>query len=115
MPLKTTQTKHAGQQGLTIRNDGKIFATAGWDCRVRVYSTKSLKELAVLKWHQEGCYAVAFADVGERAEGRSDEDQALTQTTGTMTVKEERIWKAKTAHWLAAGSKDGKVSLWDIY
>ncbi|TVY42315.1 ASTRA-associated protein [Lachnellula occidentalis] len=113
-PLKTIQTKHSGQQGLQIRNDGKIFATAGWDAKVRVYATKSMKELAVLKWHKEGCYAVAFADVHETAEevGKGSE---LAKKWGTMSVKEERLWKARTGHWVAVGSKDGKVSLWDIY
>ncbi|KAH8593499.1 WD domain-containing protein [Bisporella sp. PMI_857] len=114
MPLKTVQTKHSGQQGLRVRNDGKIFATAGWDSKVRVYSGKSMKELAVLKWHKEGCYSVAFADVVEDT-SEEGEDKALVTRLGTMTVKEERLWKAKTAHWLAVGSKDGKVSLWDIY
>ena len=61
--MKTIQTKHAGQQSLSVRSDAKIFATAGWDGRARVYSTKSMKELAVLKWHKEGCYALAFAEI----------------------------------------------------
>jgi len=113
MPLKTLQSKHAGQQSLRIRTDGKVFATAGWDSRVRVYGTKGMKELAVLAWHKTGCYSVAFADV-ESTES-SGEDNELVKKETSMTVKEERLWKAKTAHWLAAGSKDGKVSLWDIY
>lgn len=114
MPLKILQTKHSGQQGLRIRNDGKIFATAGWDSKVRVYGTKGMKELAVLKWHKEGCYSVAFAAiVEEKIETR--EEISLVERIGTMTVQEQRTWKAKTTHWLAAGSKDGKVSLWDIY
>jgi WD40 repeat protein len=121
-PLQTLQTKHSGQQGLRIRNDGKVFATAGWDSRVRVYATRGMKELAVLKWHKEGCYAVAFADVegekggegGSKQEGES-EGKELVKKMGTMTVKEERVRMAKMTHWLAAGSKDGKVSLWDIY
>jgi ASTRA-associated protein 1 len=113
-PLKTVQTKHSGQQGLKMRNDGKIFATAGWDSKVRVYATKSMKELAVLKWHKEGCYAVAFADVDDATEG-GDKGSELVEKMGTMSVKEERLWKAKTGHWIAVGSKDGKVSLWDIY
>lgn len=120
------QTKHSGQQSLKVRNDGRIFATAGWDSKVRVYSVKSLNELAVLKWHQEGCFAVAFADVGmvegdgekrdgEGKEGEEKEEKALVKSVKAMTVKEERIWKARSAHWIAVGSKDGKVSLWDIY
>lgn len=118
VPLKTLQTKHSGQQSLRIRNDGKIFATAGWDSKVRVYATKGLKELAVLKWHKEGCYSVALADVqDERPEGAAEVSNGkdLVKKTSEMTVKQERLWKAKTAHWLAVGSKDAKVSLWDIY
>jgi ASTRA-associated protein 1 len=123
-PLKVVQTKHSGQQGLKIRSDGKIFATAGWDSRVRVYSLRSLAELAVLKWHKEGCYAVAFADITSsgddlgKAEGQkpTDEEEAVTTITGAiLSVKEKRDLRATTTHWLAAGSKDGKVSLWDIY
>ncbi|RDL39812.1 uncharacterized protein BP5553_04152 [Venustampulla echinocandica] len=113
-PLKTIQTKHSGQQGLRIRNDGKLFATAGWDSKVRVYSAKSMKELAVLKWHKEGCFAVAFADLQNESEAEHESEggdpnqQALTKRLGTLTVKEERIWKAKMTHWVAVGSKDGK-------
>lgn len=128
-PMKVVQTKHSGQQSLKIRSDGKIFATAGWDSRVRVYSVQNLKELAVLKWHKEGCYAVAFADVnihegGGEEKGENEENEAgneetretwLTPSPKTLAVKDKRDLKAIMTHWLAAGSKDGKVSLWDIY
>ena len=147
-PLKTVNTKHAGQQGIQIRSDGLVFATAGWDSKVRVYSAKTLKEVAVLKWHQVGCYAVAFADIAAKdgAPSINDQNPQATQsitgtgpTTGTdflghgtqesnvdksltvvpklveLTVRDKRLRQAKTAHWLAAGSKDGKVSLWDVF
>jgi hypothetical protein len=32
-----------------------------------------------------------------------------------MTVREKRVRHARMAHWLVAGSKDGKVSLWDVF
>ncbi|KAM5354230.1 hypothetical protein ACJ41O_000880 [Fusarium nematophilum] len=134
-PLKTTNTKHSGQQSLAIRSDGRIFATAGWDSKVRVYSTKTMKELAVLKWHQVGCYAVAFAHVtasgraeetqGDRpaeeaGESASQEQSLVSSRTGPvsrsgLSVKEQRIETARRTHWVAAGAKDGKISLWDIY
>ncbi|KAI0022505.1 WD40-repeat-containing domain protein [Xylariomycetidae sp. FL0641] len=123
-PLKTVHTKHAGQQSLRLRSDGRIFATAGWDGRARVYSTKTLGELAVLKWHGVGCYAVAFADVGESRSGNEDgataEEEgatavAITPKPGDLSVKNRRIKMAKEAHWLAIGAKDGKISLWDVY
>ena len=114
---KKVQTKHAGQQSLTVRSDEKVFATAGWDGRMRVYSAKSMKELAVLKWHKEGCYALAFANVSEpysSSDGNGAEgDGSLAKRD--LTVSEQRTEKAKQIHWLAAGSKDGKISLWDVY
>jgi ASTRA-associated protein 1 len=155
-PLKILNTKHSGQQSLCIRSDGRIFATAGWDAKVRVYAAKSMRELAVLKWHTVGCYAVAFADLlpssgeekggqdpsstkvedaaprggtfaqdgEESVDGGQHQNTAVsaasgavvpTGRTGELTAKERRIKHATEAHWLAAGSKDGKVSLWNIY
>lgn len=113
MTSSSLQSKHAGQQGLTVRNDEKIFATAGWDGRMRVYSTKAMKELAVLKWHKEGCYALAFAHVQDDTPNSDADDDTMVQKS--TTVAEKREEKARMTHWLAAGSKDGKVSLWDIY
>lgn len=122
-PIKVSQTKHSGQQGLQYRSDGKVFATAGWDAHVRVYSGKTLKELAVLKWHKVGCYATAFATVeppvtnqAPAPDGGNSDSTAITQQNSTITaVQQRRDDKARSMHWLAAGAKDGKVSLWDIY
>ena len=144
-PLKIQQTKHAGQQGLSIRSDGKIFATAGWDARVRVYSAKTMREVAVLKWHKEGCYCTAFATIvgndkterkGKEIEkweiGEVDKEDGASEPLSsnangnalifreagdlmTSTLQKRRDHKAQSTHWLAAGSKDGKISLWDIY
>ncbi|KAI0867415.1 WD repeat-containing protein [Hypoxylon argillaceum] len=143
-PLKIIDTKHSGQQGLQIRSDGRIFATAGWDSKVRVYSVKTMAELAVLKWHDVGCYAAAFSvvhdgqkDISNDSRGSPQkgaaqrptsplddsvptggtETAAVTTVTkpGELSVKDKRIKMAKDTRWLAAGSKDGKISLWDIY
>jgi ASTRA-associated protein 1 len=131
-PLRSVNTHHAGQQSLQVRSDGRILATAGWDARVRVYSAKTLKELAVLKWHREGCYAAAFAEVlgsGEgRVDGRTEDvigaevgagagtaDSSAVVAKGLGEVRRLREVKAQTTHWIAVGSKDGRVSLWDVY
>ncbi|KAI1123429.1 WD repeat-containing protein [Nemania abortiva] len=143
-PLKIIDTKHSGQQGLQIRSDGRIFATAGWDSKIRVYSAKTMTELAVLKWHDVGCYAAAFSMINDSQKDVVDDSKvsprkgalqgqtdplgesntakskrtaavATVSRLGDLSVKDKRIKMAKNAHWLAAGSKDGKISLWDIY
>lgn len=124
-PLKTINTRHSGQQGLRIRSDGKVFGTAGWDSKIRVYSSKTMKELAVLKWHKDGCYAVAFGDASPGSfsttldSDTQDEkqEQAVVENTdySLAAVHQQRNVKVQQTHWLAAGSKDGKISLWDIY
>ncbi|KAK0627300.1 WD40-repeat-containing domain protein [Immersiella caudata] len=139
-PLKVVNTKHAGQQSLQVRSDGRVFVTAGWDSKIRVYSSKTMKGVAVLKWHQVGCYAAAFAGVGPAAGDQSARalatNDGVASATGNietdskqqqgsesavvpklveLSVRDKRIRQAKSAHWLAAGSKDGKVSLWDIF
>jgi WD40 repeat protein len=118
-PMKTNETKHSGQQSLHVRSDEKIFATAGWDGCVRVYSTKTMRELAVLKWHKQGCYALAFADLSshqtEISKSKNAHSGGEKNQTALETVGQRRETKAQTTHWVAAGSKDGKVSLWDIY
>lgn len=98
-----------------------------------------MKELAVLSWHKTGCYATAFAqtDLGVlapaarikqkesepvsdstiSAESEYEGKLALTkqQSSIVTSIQQRREEKAQSTHWIAAGSKDGKVSLWDIY
>ncbi|OAP62947.1 hypothetical protein AYL99_02174 [Fonsecaea erecta] len=135
---KSLNTKHSGQQGLSVRSDGKIFATAGWDGRVRVYSCKTMKELAVLKWHKVGCYSTAFASIDPTvapdagvvdgvppSSASLDGNAALSSISTTKDIsqpmsaldmiKQQREENARRTHWLGAGGKDGKISLWDIY
>jgi len=69
----------------------------------------------VLKWHSEGVYAVAFAEVRDKEGQESGEEVGKELVGRSIGVKEQRIKRAREAHWLAAGSKDGKVSLWDVY
>jgi WD40 repeat protein len=116
---KTFNTKHAGQQSLRVRSDGRILATGGWDSRIRIYSSKTLREVAVLKWHKEGVYAVDFAQVLEPGDLSTEDQQgqqvmALTnKSLGNLQRQREQQMQLK--HWIVAGAKDGKVSLWEVF
>lgn len=131
------QTKHAGQQSLRVRSDGRLLVTGGWDSRVRIYSTKTLKEMAVLKWHKEGVYATGFGETldeesltsaptrnkddsipteGENAKsGDEVVPRALEGLSGLNRLQKQREMKMQMKHWVAAGAKDGKVSLWEVF
>lgn len=123
-PHKVNNTKHAGQQSLVVRSDGRLLATGGWDSRVRIYSAKTLKEMAVLKWHKEGVYAVAFGKLLNARNLRSttnesgvveDIGELVKKETGLSKVQRQREEKMQIKHWVAAGAKDGKVSLWEVF
>ena len=84
-----------GMGVVRVRPDSRMAVTGGWDGRVRVFSWKNpekVKPLAVLQFHSESVECMAFS-------GRLGEGGKLGGRRGV----------------LAAGSKDGKVSLWDVY
>ncbi|KAG2227993.1 hypothetical protein INT45_012017 [Circinella minor] len=85
--IKKSSIKKSGLAAIDIRIDGKIFATAGHDGRIRVFSCKSLQPLAILSYHRDSVYSVAFASVLEDTKD----------------------------HWLIGGSKESRISLWKIY
>lgn len=81
--------KNPGTNVIRIRPDCKVFASGGWDGRVRIYSWKSLRPLAVLTEHKSG---------------------AITDITFSKS-KVER-WNAPI---MAVSGMDGIISLWDLY
>ncbi|KAG1779217.1 WD40-repeat-containing domain protein [Suillus placidus] len=105
------KTKHPGNGAVAIRSDGRVCAIGGWDGKVRLYSTKTLKLLGTLVNHKQGCQAVMFAShinhvplCGDLREDDSsgDEDE--------ITLEE----KYTRNRWLIAGSTDAKVSIWAL-
>lgn len=121
---KTTNTKHAGQQSLRVRSDGRLLVTAGWDARIRVYSATTLREVAVLKWHKEGAYAAGFGEVftkedlerdAERGSGKDGEVAVAKRETGLAKLQRQREQVVKGKRWVVGGAKDGRVSLWEVF
>lgn len=129
-----------------------------------MFSVKTLKPLAVLKYHREGLYCLAFANVERKLKDRiendaeaivnnqDDQDEDISvpsssqsnQDTDTNmplrttidddddsqgsdvdseesdddsdledSLKSRAEWSRR--HWLAAGGKENRISLWEIY
>ena len=51
---------NAGLNSIALRPDGKVYATGGWDRRIRVFSAKSHKKLCVLQLHDGSLNCVTF-------------------------------------------------------
>lgn len=74
-------------------------------CRIRLYSTKSFKPLGTLAYHSKNCLTVAFANSSSsflRMESYEEDDE--------MTEEE----KEARSRWLAAGSQDHRLSIWEL-
>lgn len=84
--IKSVELPNSGIADLKIRQDKKLFVSAGWDHRIRVYSWKKHSALAILRYHEESVSCVDFP---------------TNPSDGKFL--------------LAGGSKDKRISLWDIY
>lgn len=81
--------KNRGVNRIRIRpHDQKVFASAGWDGRVRVFSWKSLRPLAVLTEHKRNVLDLAYSP-------------------GSVAM-----WKAPI---MATAGEDGSIAIWDLY
>jgi WD40 repeat protein len=90
MEEKRVTLSRPGVAEAKIRPDEKIFATAGWDRRVRAFRFGGKSPggaLAVLKCHAESVQALAFARPGAGNE----------------------------SSLLASGGKDARIALWELY
>lgn len=71
-----------------FRHDGKLLVCGGWDGRVRLYSCKTLRALAVLTQHKNAITDVQFS---------------------SNVIK---YWNSRI---MAVSGSDGTISLWNLY
>ncbi|XP_063884973.1 guanine nucleotide-binding protein subunit beta-like protein 1 [Scylla paramamosain] len=87
--VKELSITNAGISSCVIRPDGKLFVTGGWDSRIRFFSSKKCKPLAVLMYHKKTVECIAYS--------------------------KDNIEELGGGFILAAGSSDKSVSLWNIF
>lgn len=81
--------KNRGVNRIRVRaRDQKVFASAGWDGRVRVFSWKSLRPLAVLTEHKRNVLDLVYSP-------------------GVVAM-----WKSPI---MATTGEEGSIALWDLY
>lgn len=66
-------------------------------------------------------YAVDFGavleieDIKEHGDSDSDGKEVAKRETGLAKLQRQREVQMQLKHWVAAGAKDGKVSLWEVF
>ncbi|XP_063993888.1 guanine nucleotide-binding protein subunit beta-like protein 1 [Diachasmimorpha longicaudata] len=85
----TISVKNSGISVLASRHDSKVFSSGGWDGRVRIFSWKTLRPLAVLDQHRSTIFDIIYSM--------------------------EKVEAHNNKNLMAATGKDGTVSLWDLY
>ena len=102
----SVELRNAGVADVSVRQDGKIMSSGGWDGRyacskcirhtcsslglhsVRVFGWKKGKPLAILNYHSAAVHCISF--------------------TGYQTQLED-------TNLMICGSKDERISLWKLY
>jgi WD40 repeat protein/DNA-binding SARP family transcriptional activator len=98
--------------------DGRRFATTGWDGAVRVWQTEGASLLFVMRGQRSRVFDVGFGRTADRVVSAGDDGTAriwnasgLTTFTGPSVTLS--IDLSPSGRWVATGSRDGAVRLWD--
>lgn len=82
------ELKESGINDISFK-DERIYSTAGWDSKVRVFDLKKNVPLAILKYHSSGVNSVDYKDI-KLVSGSKDHRIALWNLEFKKKQKEEK-------------------------
>jgi WD40 repeat protein len=85
-----------GVSCVELRSDCELFAAGCWDSQIRLYRWRKPVPLAVLPFHESGVNSIAFCPT------------AAAAGSGATAA-------ASVSGHFAAGSKDCRISMWNMY
>ncbi len=118
---RAVPTNKPGRSAVAVRSDGAILGTGGWDGKVRLHRTDvdGRPQVAISDFFKDTVQSLAFApDMRSRPSGpqsaasEQDSDDDEDELDQWDLQAEER--RATAYRWLAAGSKDGRIALFDV-
>jgi WD40 repeat protein len=117
------QTNHTTRAySVAFSRDGKVLASASWDGTIKLWDTRSGRELRTLAGHGWGVYKAVFNPDGKQLASASRDgtvkiwDVASGANTRTLLAESMAV---KSVAWspdgrlLASSGNDGVVKLWD--
>ncbi|SPC66826.1 uncharacterized protein UHOD_02347 [Ustilago sp. UG-2017b] len=110
------RTNTAGHASIVIAPNGKTCALAAWNGSIRVYSVenKQIEQLFSLQYHSDTVECLAFAYV-TTSQDDEDEDEEDEEDEEKDERKSGQVTAKNTELILAAGGRDGKISLWKYH
>lgn len=110
-------TEQEGQQSAHYNADFSILATAGWDGIIRLYKAKNLSEPHIaLRWHKQTVNSIGFAQdqCCFDANNQRGNQYSASNSSDRLSLRSAALREdvAVREQWLAAGSKDCKITLW---
>ena len=90
IPITNEASGSGGIATVCMRPDGRVFATGGWDRRVRIWQWRGHKPLAVLTQHTGTVNAVSFSDDSKWLASASSDSTIALWTLFPPKGKEEK-------------------------
>ncbi|WVQ96250.1 hypothetical protein IAU59_003354 [Kwoniella sp. CBS 9459] len=131
--MRDHSLKQIGNSCVVVRPDGRVVAVGGWDGKIRLFSTETLKPLGTLSSHRDTVHAITFANppAVPSASATSDEAGVLSvEEASTLDLADNDSDGEESDHdedddtqgkggvprdrWFASGGKDTKVALWGL-